>query len=208
LRDKSVNTGTTEATLIYVLDEVDRIVSLNENWLAFAKGNNASLSCHPDRIINTSIWLYVDGIETKYLYDIIMKYVRESGASVSFPFRCDAPDRRRYLEMTISYMNYGRLEFATRLMREELRDPVDLITPDFPRSEEILIICSLCKRVELPGQRWEEVEAAITELELFDNPQLPMISHGLCPECLSHAMSKVEDITKYQLRIHPLKTDI
>src|SRR5262249_46498900 len=49
---------------IYVLDKQDRIINVSDNWLLFAQENKAGNSCHPDLVINKSIWEFIDGSET------------------------------------------------------------------------------------------------------------------------------------------------
>jgi hypothetical protein len=50
------------------------------------------------------------------------------------------------------------------------------------RAQELLTLCSWCKKVRLPEGNWVEVETAALRLEFFlgDAPQL---SHGICPPC-------------------------
>lgn len=178
-----MNASDLDKTCIYLVDATDRIVFVNENWLPFAEENQASESCHPSKIINQSIWKFVDGSETKHLYRIIMSQVRKSQTPVSFPFRCDAPDKRRYLELTIAPLKDGMLEFTSSVSCEEIRDSVALLEIDTPRGDQWVRMCSMCKKVEVSDRRWEEVETAIAEMRLFDHHLLPSITHGLCPEC-------------------------
>lgn len=177
-------TGSTDNSCIYIVDGRDRIVSVNEKWLPFAEENQAAESCHPSSIIDQSIWKFVDGSETKHLYGIIMKQVRENEVPVSFPFRCDAPNMRRYLNLTISPLKQGALQFTSTVTREEARDTVALLASDTPRSDRWVRMCSMCKKMEVSERRWEEVETAIIEMKLFDKHPLPNITHGLCQECV------------------------
>jgi hypothetical protein len=176
----------------YLIDNSDRIVKVSAAWLKFARENGAEESCHPDRVLNRSIWEFIEGFETSLLYEIVLKKVRKTCRSVRLPFRCDAPSKRRFLELLITPVQDDYIEFASTLLREELRDCVDLLEPGISRSGTIIKMCSMCKKVELPGNLWVEVEDAIATLRLFDTGVLPPISHGLCRNCYKFVMAEVD----------------
>ncbi|MGA7828510.1 MAG: hypothetical protein WCA04_12655 [Geobacteraceae bacterium] len=178
----------------YLIDGADRIICVSGNWLAFAQRNEAAESCHPDRVINRSIWDFVDGIETTHLYELILEKVRSTDRSVRVPFRCDAPGTRRYLELLITPVQRDFVEFVSALLYEEPRDHVELLASGVPRSEEFIRICSMCKKVELSKNSWVEIEEAIEALRLFDKTTLPQITHGLCHECFAYGMAEVEKL--------------
>jgi hypothetical protein len=58
---------------------------------------------------------------------------------------------------------------------------MDLLDPNFPRTEELLTMCAWCKKVKAVG--WVEVEEVVRQRQLFDRPRLPKITHGICPAC-------------------------
>jgi hypothetical protein len=73
--------------------------------------------------------------------------------------------------------------FSARLRSEEARDlPQLLLDPEVPRSEETVEMCGWCDRFKVDGE-WVEVEEAARRLELFNRPELPAISHAICPDC-------------------------
>lgn len=160
----------------------------------FARENGAAESCHPDRVLNRSIWDIIDGIETKHLYEIVLGKVRKTHRSIKLPFRCDAPSKRRFLELHITPAQQGFLDFASTLLREELRDTVELLETGCPRSGEFVSICSMCKNVKLSRDCWLEIEDAIAALKLFEKSELPQITHGLCQECFSAGMVEVDKL--------------
>ena len=85
-----------------------------------------------------------------------------------------------FAELLRHYRN-GALEFRSALLREEARPRVDLLAPDFPRTEQWLTLCAWCKKVNVAG--WVEVEEAVRQLGLFEPARLPRITHGVCPAC-------------------------
>ena len=179
---------------VYIIDKLDRIISVSDNWLLFAQENQAGEICHPDVIINRSIWEFIEGTETKQFYEIILRTIRTKNIAVQLPFRCDAPDKRRYLELSITPVQQGNIEFASNIILEELRDTVEVLESGIPRSEELIKMCSMCKKIELSENTWVEAEAAVVSLRLFEKNKLPQISHGLCIECFKLGMSELEKL--------------
>jgi hypothetical protein len=182
----------TGGSCCYLIDGKDRIVHVSDTWLEFARENEAAESCHPDKILNQSLWDFIDGIETRHLYEIVLEKIRRTRRSVRLPFRCDAPDKRRYLELRITAAQNDTIEFSSTVLREEARDTVELLKADIPRSEEFLKICSMCKKVEVTKNFWLDAEAAIAALRLFENSKLPKISHGLCRECFRFGLAEID----------------
>ncbi len=125
----------------------------------------------------------------RHIYTLLMNRVRETGRSVNFSFRCDAPDLRRFMQMEIGALSNGGLAFVSRTVREETRKSIALLDSESPRSDELLGICSWCKKVRLDeADEWVEVEDAIKHLNLFESTLLPQLSHGVCPECYESAL--------------------
>lgn len=178
-------------TCFYTIDSENRIVSVSSNWLSFALENHAGESCHPDRVINEPLWKFIDGSETRYLYELCIAKVRNQKRSMILPFRCDAPDRRRYLELKITPRPREEIEFASRILQEEPRETVKLLEHDVARSGTLIKICSMCKKIELSKDVWLEIEDAITVMEFFLAEKLPRITHGCCKPCFDVAMDEI-----------------
>lgn len=157
----------------------------------FAQENQAADSCDPENILNQPIWKFISGIETTFLYQEIMNSVRTRNATVRLPFRCDAPDCRRYLEMAITPLPEAGLEFNSWIVREEPRETVALLDIRVSRTSDIITMCSMCRKIKLSDNTWMEVEAAIHALDLFAEPELPQISHGLCRSCFDTSLAAI-----------------
>lgn len=183
-----------ENKFIYVIDEKDRIISVSDNWLLFAQENDATANCHPDTIINNPIWDYITGLETQHLFKVTLEKVRTTDKSVVLPFRCDAPDRRRYLELLIKPVDQKWIEFTSYIIREELRDTLELLEADTPRSDDVITMCSMCKKIKLSCGNWVEVEIAVATLKLFEQLELPLISHGLCIDCFEAGIAALKKL--------------
>lgn len=178
-------------TLVYRLNDKDEIESFNEAWKTFAE-NNQGKDLATDSILNRPIWDFVKDRTTRQLYHDILQTVRSrTPAPVKFTIRCDSPDYRRLLEMTVSANERSFVEFRARTISEDHREYQPLLDPAVPRSDDLLGICGWCKKVR-SGERWLEIEDAIKELELFERDRLPGLTHGMCDECFHRIKRSIE----------------
>ncbi|MGC8827572.1 MAG: PAS domain-containing protein, partial [Anaerolineae bacterium] len=177
---------------VYQIDAGDVITTVNDAWDEFALENEAP-HLTGQGVIGRSLWDFIAGEETRHLYRILFQRVREGKRPISIPFRCDAPDCRRYMEMQMIPDNAGGITFANRVLRVERRPAVRLLEQGAPRSPDFVTMCGWCKRVRLPDDRWVEVEEAIRVLHLFDERAVPQISHGICPECHDRVLGVWEE---------------
>jgi len=168
----------------YQVDENDTLTAVDESWLRFARENEAS---HLTRelVVGRPIWQFVTGAETRHLYGSLFERARSTGSVRRIPFRCDSPERRRFMELDIVAAASGALELQSRIVREEARAAVALLRPTAERSKATVDVCSWCKRIHADGARWLEVEEAIDQLDLF-GATLPELNHKTCPECAKH----------------------
>lgn len=177
---------------VYIIDRNDLILSVSDNWALFAEENKAIQSCHPIAVINKPIWNFLGGDETHFIYKLLIEKVRANFVSLKLPFRCDAPDKRRYLDLLITPIQEKQIKFTSYIRREEVREPVELLKTGIKRSGEFIRMCSMCKKIEVTTDYWEEVETAVISLMLFEKHELPRITHGLCTGCFNIAMAEIE----------------
>jgi hypothetical protein len=95
------------------------------------------------------------------------------------------------MEMEIFPLNHELIGFRSCILKEEPREPVALLDPVAVRSDELVKICSWCKRVQLDHSEWVEVEEAVARLGLFHANQLPGLTHGMCPSCYEDYVNKL-----------------
>jgi hypothetical protein len=175
--DKSTN------DITYRINRDDVFELVSDNWQLFHKQNGGADHCKKENILGSPLWKYISGTETTHLYEIMLKAVRDTKKTMKFLFRCDSPDLRRYLELTVIPLQDGAVQFHSRVIRTESREPVDILRKDVERSEELVTMCCICKKMKVADDIWEEVEQAINTLKLFDHEQLPQITHGICDDC-------------------------
>ncbi len=169
-----------QASVVYRIDKQDKLLGANAEWDRFALENSAG-NLVSDRIASQSLWDFISDTTTRFLYRDILKKVR-AGHRVSFPFRCDSADCRRFLEMHAYLIEGGAVEFEVRTLALEKRPPQPVLDGGGRRTGDILRMCGWCKKMPDAGG-WIEIEEAVAKMNLFESDVLPVISHGICEEC-------------------------
>ena len=168
--------------LLYELNARDEISSVSEEWLRFALANGGE-PLGATQVLGRLLWDFIGDPETQHIYRLLHRRVRAGGAPVRLCFRCDAPDRRRLLDLEISAGSEGGLRYRVRTLREQKRQPVPLLEPSPLRSEQFVTICAWCERVAVPAHGWLEIEAAIAALPSLAESRPPQLTHGVCEVC-------------------------
>ena len=173
------------APVFYRIDAADRLMWVSRSWRAFAARNNGDALAAPDPD-GATFWdrLGADSA-TVQIYRSMVAGVRTRGGEVQFPFRCDAPDRCRLLQMTIRALGDGVIEFQVDSLADCTRTPVPLLDVGQPHSSDVQVMCGWCNRVRMPDGAWMEVDDAIGSLGLFVDGYPPSLSHGICERCLA-----------------------
>lgn len=166
---------------VHRIDADDRLCFVNDAWLAFAQENGWRISA--DAVLGSPMMSHVAGAETRHIYRLLVDRVREAARPARFHYRCDSPGLRRYMEMQMVACRSGQIEFRSRVLRLERRDPVRVLDLALPHSRDHrLQICSWCKAVYVQ-QAWLGLEEAVQRLGLLADAVLPQLSHGICPAC-------------------------
>jgi hypothetical protein len=181
-----------ERTFQYEIDAQDRICLVSDAWLKFAQDNGA-YELTREAVVGTLLWDSVADGETKHLYEMLFAKVRRTGVSSTIPFRCDSPDCRRHMALTIARAPGGALVLTGRLVREERRSSMALLDSSVERSREMATVCSWCKRMRMTSDVWVELEEAISSRGLFDSAPMPRITHGICGECTALLEGELSD---------------
>ena len=165
----------------YELDERLSIRALGPGWNETAIENDAGDLVSPAPI-GRPLLMFLTDATTVMLHEALFQRVLTARRTLTFPIRCDAPHLRRYLNVSVAPKPAGGFIVSTLLIRSESRAPVALLAPGTPRRDDIVKVCSWCKRVSAHG-RWVEVEEAISLLQLFERREQPQLSHGICEPC-------------------------
>lgn len=175
--------------ITYHIDNMHNIVYLSDEWQFFANENKAR-NLNSQAVLNKPLSDFITGRESVHIYEMLINRVSQGQAEISFPFRCDSPERRRFMQMEIFPVDGELIGFKSCVLREEYREPVGLLDVDIARSKEFVNICSWCKCVDIGENKWLEVEEAIEKLEIFNLSSLPQLSHGVCPSCYKNIRRK------------------
>jgi hypothetical protein len=189
--DASALTDGFEEEIAFRVDREDRIVWLSAHWQAFAAANGDDGRCAPDRVLSRPLWNFIDGFETQHLYRMLIDRVRQTGSTVTLEHRCDAPDRRRLLEMTVSLVPENCVAFTSRLVTSEPRPAVRILQEVPRRDDREVLVCSVCRHVRVAAADWREIEAALPVLKLFNEDRPPRLRYKICRSCNDAVLSQL-----------------
>jgi hypothetical protein len=181
---------TDQRAFIHRIDAEDRICFVNDAWLAFADENDWSTSA--EQALGTPLLSHLSDPETRHIYRLLIERARNGAPPAGFRYRCDSPELMRSMEMRISQGRNGQIEFRSRVLRLERREPILLLDSGLrQRSSAVLEMCSWCKAVRAETA-WLGLEEAVQRLGMLAQSGLPQLSHGICPAC-SASMTQVGD---------------
>lgn len=166
----------------YSIDANDVVTDVGQSWADFARDNDA-----PELVVlpsDRTLWTYFDSDEIRELWRLLVERVRALQKGAEVPLRCDAPDARRWFEMSITPEPDGRVQFRCVLVFEEARPPVSLLATNSERDVGLqpVPLCSWCGRAQ-DGSRWLDIEEFIQAARLLERSSMPPISHGICASC-------------------------
>lgn len=171
----------------YEVNTRDEITSVNEVWDLFALAND-SPGLVTEKILHRPLWQFITDQTVRHIYKQIFKQVRD-GSEMSFVLRCDAPAVLRRITLIFSPKNDGSITINSQIILEEERSPLPLLDPKSMRSATLVRMCSWCQRINVGNGDWENIEKAVEQLQLFNAPEMPTISHGICATCYDETMA-------------------
>ena len=97
--------------------------------------------------------------------------------------------------MKISQLDKATTEFVSTILKEETREPVELLDTSTHRiaGDQFLIICSVCKNIHIDSSEWVSVEEAVEKLKLFQSEKLPQLTQSLCYNCLDESLQHMNE---------------
>jgi len=167
---------------IYRIDKADQIEFVNSEWLEFARRNGAPKLAHSS-LLGSSIMEFMAGAETRLLYESVFSRLRARNNEVTIPFRCDSPTTIRIMKLTLRSMPNGGIEMEGRLLHRKERPYTPILDPRLVRNKKEIVICSLCRRIQIAEGEWSEVETAVARLRFFSRTSAPHLRESVCPHC-------------------------
>jgi hypothetical protein len=171
----------------YRIDDRDDIEFVSDSWVPFATANGAPELAAG--VVGRSLWDFVSGMTTRQIYQDLIARVR-TGRTASFAYRCDAPDRRRFMHMMLRPTDRRGVDFDSVTLRIEARRPIAIAARIPDSAQRLLQVCSWCKRVDVHGT-WQEIEAAAQRLDVFDAAASPALTHAICPDCQARMLAEI-----------------
>ncbi|MDJ0851663.1 MAG: hypothetical protein QNK04_25080 [Myxococcota bacterium] len=166
----------------YGLDGTNAIRAVSDAWIDFARANGAPQLTR-EAVVGRSLWRFIAGDTTRDLYEVIFARVRRDQERLVLPFRCDSPDRFRFMQLVVAPGTGGGLNLAGILLREQARPYLPILDRLRPRSPGTLPMCSVCMRLQILGNQWVEAVEAVERLDLFDSARLPTLDPRICEDC-------------------------
>lgn len=153
----------------------------------------ASNQCSSSLVLGKSLWSFISGPETRHIYQLILAQIRKHKRSTQLFINCDSPELKRNIEVTLNPLQNGGVEFLSKVVQLIERDAVTILDKAIERSDDIIKICSFCKKIAISKEEWAETQDAIKILNLFGSKKMPQLSHGICPHCAEIVMKDIED---------------
>lgn len=168
-------------TVSYCLDSEDCIVSVGGEWDLFASTNDGD-TCLARDVVGRSIWCFVRDPALAAVYERVFTAVRRRQEPLSFPYRCDSPELRRYLRMAVFPENSTGLRIESAVERTEPID-VPLAVKFAKRGATLLHRCSICLDLGLGGAEWLPLEEALEDGRLAAESRPLQAIYSVCPCC-------------------------
>jgi hypothetical protein len=167
----------------YEIDLADRIGAVGGAWNAFALDNNGEALVGAS-VIGTSIFDHIAGHFTKRFFREFLANGRSSSQSKR-TYRCDAPDRKRLMEMRAETTCDSRLRVSHTITEELPIERAVFVTEVGRSGLADHVRCSLCNRLRFRGSNaWREPDAAVP-----DGGSVRVI-HTVCPDCRAEVSAR------------------
>ncbi len=188
--------------IAYLVDRDGYLVDYGEkNWNDFANSNDTKELTNRQNVIGKKIYDFVSGEETKESYRKINETLFSGLKScIYFHYRCDAPDFRRDMKMSITpikvdgYIKY--LLYQSLVISETMRPPINILKKQSVKSEEsenLVNICSYCKSIKIVRylNGIENISwVAPEDYYRLGGREDVLLSHGICPSCYENIVLK------------------
>ena len=169
---------------VYEVDDKDRIVSVDTQWLSFAK-NNGAVYLTRNYILGQNLYSFIAGRKLGELYERLLRAARQTGKYMEIPFRCDGPSVRRYMELDIEPTANNYVKLTGRILKRKSRRRVPIFDLPYILNGQWQICCSVCRGLMREDGSWNEAEEVLANP--YDEPPdgLPQLSYDVCPACTS-----------------------
>lgn len=170
----------------YTLDRNNRIVDIGGEWDHFAVENDARNLVTPN-VLGRSINEFIIGDATRMFLFTMLDCSRLLAKPLTRAYRCDSPQWRRFMEMTLEPTPHGVVELRHQLLRvEPTNHSITFTVAPTGSRHEFVNRCSICNRLRLQN-RWLEADEAAHWGLLAKTGECPVI-YGVCETCQKTAL--------------------
>jgi hypothetical protein len=185
--------------IVYVTDLDGIVLFVNsEPWRQFANENGGDEVASASDVIGRPLESFLSGDSVGEQFRNLFEQVRSGVRSrISYPFRCDAPGRVRFMRLTMSAVAGAdgapaAVLFHSAMLEQKDRAMQEIIAArphDAATALPIQSICAYCKRLEFPAGAGSWLEAE--EYAAAGGDTKVRLSHGVCPECTTAVLARL-----------------
>lgn len=181
-----------DGSIILEMDDALIIRRVNRLWDLRADSFGSD-KCLGRSLVGTSLLTHIAGETPRAFFRQLYARVRHLGLTVHLPYRCDAPDRIRHMEMQVDRLEDGfrcthRTLSTEKVSRERTRYAF------FGQSNRSTIPwCSQCMAVQWDGVWTSLAQATIAGFEV--TTAICPVYCTLCPDCLGNLDRLVGRVT-------------
>jgi hypothetical protein len=173
-----------DSDVSYRLDGQDRIVEVGGHWDRLAHENEGA-AVVADRVLGTTLYAHVADEASRMFVWTMLDSVRKLRRPSTKPYRCDSPECRRHMQMTIVPEAAGGLLVQHQLIKIEKRPVrmrfVGLASEGLAR----VVRCSMCVRLKIAGV-WHEPKPELLT-GLTHNDGATRVVYSVCEDCRDRA---------------------
>lgn len=186
--------------VVYWTDLEGVVLGGSPSWNAFAVAN-AAPGLRLETVVGRPLQEFVCGDEVRRIYrEIHQAVVGQGRKRLAFTYRCDAPDLKREMRMTVGpWRRDGKMRgvlYHSQIIYERERPPIALLGLEEalerfrPDGAPTVRICGFCHAVKLPERtRWIAVE----DYYRLGGPAEVRLNHAVCPAC-ERRLNRIVDI--------------
>ncbi|TVR06066.1 MAG: hypothetical protein EA385_16635 [Salinarimonadaceae bacterium] len=183
-----------------VLDEELRISQIGKtNWEKFIDDNPPPQDAAPRNLTNESVvglpitdFFAGDAVRATF-GDLFKKVLGGARPAVQIDYRCDAPELRRDMRLSVSPIitgadkRYLLYQSVTLAVQQRPKLPLFCAPVADQEAEDILTLCAICARVAWPIGAPTGAREWIDSAEYYrrDGEEVAVISHGFFEECFA-----------------------
>lgn len=157
----------------YEISARDRILAVN--------GCDRGKDGTSRNLLFRSLWDVLGNGNIADIYRLLVRQVRTERRTLRLHIRCDEPDTRRLLVLTMEPLAGGTIRFSSRPVEIEPQSPLEF----FHRHQRVpaeVDICGGCGGVDVSGE-WLPADQALERLRLFSDDLDFRTRSCTCPAC-------------------------